>query len=136
MFTDTDDKAEKFNKYFVNIGKKIKNTSPQHDPDPDLVHDTTNTGTFRPQPGDVNSDIVTLKDLNNTSAVGLDGISLQYVKDALPVIASYLTCLINTSIITGVFPSDWKHAVVVPILKNGDVGNVTNFTFITFIKSS
>ncbi len=52
---------------------------------------------------------------------------MKYVKDALPVIAFYLTCLINTSIVTGVFPSDWKHAVVVPILKNGDEDNVGNF---------
>ncbi len=66
----------------------------------DHVHDTTNTGYFRPQPVNVNSVILTLKDLNNTSAVGLDGVSLKYVKDALPVIAFYLTYLINKSIAT------------------------------------
>ncbi len=94
-FTDTDNKAEEFNQYFANTGRSINEktldkTSPLHDPDPDHVHDTTNTGYFRPQPVDVNSVILTLKDLNNTSAVSLDGISLKYIKDALPVIAFYL----------------------------------------------
>ncbi len=131
-FTVTDNKPEEFNQYFAIIGrstygKTLKNTSPMQDPDPEHVHDTTNTDYFRPQSIDVNTVILTIKDLNITSAVGLVGISLKYGKDILPVIAFILTCIINTSIVTGVFPSDWKHAVVVPISKNGDVDNVGNF---------
>ena len=48
------------------------------------------------------------------------------LRDALPVIAPYLTCIINTCIVTGVFPTAWKHSLVTPIHKSGashDLGN-------------
>ncbi len=68
-----------------------------------------------------------IKGLEDTSSVGLDGISMRFIKDALRVIAFYLTCIINTSIVTGIFPTSWKQALVVPILKTGDVDNPNNF---------
>ena len=37
-----------------------------------------------------------------------------------------ITHIINTPITTGVFPEHWKNAVVIPILKKGDVKTDVN----------
>ncbi len=62
---------------------------------------------FRQQP--VDSANLTIKGLNETSSAGSDSIALQLINDSLCFIAFYLTCTINTSIITGIFPNFWKH---------------------------
>ena len=86
---------------------------------------------FRPQPVDVNSIVLTIKDINDSKSVGTDNIPLKFIMDALYGIAFYLTIIINTSIVTGVFPTAWKHTIVVPIFKAGDVDNVGNFRSIS-----
>ncbi len=58
---------------------------------------------------------------------------MRFIKDALYVIAFYLTCIINTSIVTGIFPTSWKHALVVPSLKTGDVNDPNNFRPISLL---
>ncbi len=88
---------------------------------------------FRPQPVDTNTVILAVKDLKQTNSVGSDDIQLKFVKDALYIIAFYLTCIINTSLVTGVFPTAWKHAIVVPVYKNGDAENVNNYRPISLL---
>ncbi len=83
--------------------------------------------TLRPQPVDTDTVVFTIKDLNDTSSVGSDGIPLKIIKDALCIIAFYITCIINTSIVTGVFPTAWKHDLVTPLFKSGDISDLSNF---------
>ncbi len=52
---------------------------------------------------------------------------MKFIKDALYVIAFYLTCIVNTSIVTGIVPTAWKHALVIPLFKSGDVNDFNNF---------
>ena len=88
---------------------------------------------FRPQPVDINTTILTLKSLNETRSVGSDGISFKFIKDSLYFTAFYLTIIINTSIVTGIFPQAWKHALVIPLLKKGDPSNVSNYRPISLL---
>ncbi len=74
-----------------------------------------------------------MKNLKETRLIGSDGISLQFFKDALCIIAFYLTCIINASSVTGEFPLAWKYALVIPLFKNGDFGNVNNYRPISFL---
>lgn len=76
---------------------------------------------------DTNTVILTVKDLNATSSVGSDGIALRYLREVLCVKVPFLTCIVNTSVVTGVFPEDWKHALDVPIYKNGNSDSVNNY---------
>ena len=88
---------------------------------------------FRPQPTDSQTIILVLKQLKNSSAHGSDGIPTRFLKKILPVIITYLTYIINTSIITGIFPSPWKHSIVVPFFKGGDTSDPKDYTPISLM---
>ena len=88
---------------------------------------------FQPQPTDSDTIILIIKHLKNTSSCGSDNISLRFIKESLPVIIPYLTCIINTSIATGNFPESWKHAIVVPIFKTGDAMEPKNYRPISLL---
>ena len=45
---------------------------------------------------------------------------MNLIKDSLPFIIPVLTELVNSSLMTSVFPSAWKKSEVTPILKEGD----------------
>ena len=111
---NTKEKAEEFNAYFANVGRLAFERSQQNLQNADSevqisnVFDECRNNLFRPQPVDVDTVILVIKDLNETKSYGSDGISLRFIKDALPVISFYLTVIINTSIVTGLYPDGWK----------------------------
>lgn len=45
----------------------------------------------------------------------------------------YLICIVNTSIVTGIVPTAWKHALVIPLFKSGDVSDFNNFTPVSLL---
>ena len=131
-FENLNEKAEEFNNFFATVGETTFKRS---------QIELTNEGksivqlpqsninivsAFRPEPVDTNTVILTVKDLNATSSLGTDGIKLRFLRDALSVIVPFLTCIVNTSLVTGVFPETWKYALVVPIHKKGDSDSVNN----------
>ena len=62
----------------------------------------------------------TLVNLKNDNSYGEDGINGRFLKDSLSAIGFYLTVIINTSIVTGIFPDKWKCALLNPLFKKGD----------------
>lgn len=56
----------------------------------------------------------------SNKAPGIDKVSFRVIKDALPVILSTLTEIVNCSLLTSVYPSAWKISEVTPLLKEGD----------------
>ncbi len=138
---DINDKAEDFNNYFANVGRKTfercRNESTNNDTTSDNTRVTINNpdtnNLFRPKPVDVETVILTISKLKETKSVGSDGISLKFIKDSLSVTAFYITCIFNTSIVTGKFPTSWKHAIVVPIFKGGDSNINSNYRPISLL---
>jgi hypothetical protein len=55
-----------------------------------------------------------------SNAVGLDGISLKFIKLFLPLILSPITHIFNTAISTKKFPDAWKISKIVPVPKIKD----------------
>ncbi|KAK4298597.1 hypothetical protein Pmani_029048 [Petrolisthes manimaculis] len=105
-FSNPCDKAEEFNNFFSKVGEstfkrsqeelKIEGEFVVDSPHPDIDINTV----FRPQPVDINTVILVVKDLNTTTSVGSDSIGLRFFRDALCVILPFLTCIINTSMVT------------------------------------
>jgi hypothetical protein len=59
----------------------------------------------------------------NSSATGPDGLTVIHLKHIGPRAIAYLTELFNLSVCNADFPSIWKAAVVVPVLKPGKPAN-------------
>ena len=88
---------------------------------------------FCPQPVEPSTVLLTIKHLQETKCFGSDDIPVRFKKDSLCVIIYYLTIILNTSIVTGVFPVSWKHALVVPVHKGGDTSDCSNYRPISLL---
>jgi Reverse transcriptase (RNA-dependent DNA polymerase) len=67
-----------------------------------------------------NVDIIEVKNAIfgiKSSAIGLDGISLRFVKMILPSILPCITHIFNTVLTTSTFPNTWKISKIIPIAK-------------------
>ena len=126
-------KANDFNEYFANIGKNMYEKSqndihlinqPLSDQPPSV---RTNINNFRPHPIDLVTLILIIKELKPTNSCGSDGIQFRFLIDSLPVTIFYILVIVNTSIVTGIYPDPWKCPIVTPIYKSGDTDNVENY---------
>ena len=71
--------------------------------------------------------IFAISKLKNTKSTGNDHINLQHIKESLMVTIPYTTLIVNTSIVTNVFPKQKKHFIIIPIHKSVDIEEPTNF---------
>ena len=66
-----------------------------------------------------NSDVIkVIKSLRNSTATGTDYVDTRTLKIAAEQVGPVLAHIINLSICTNTFPTMWKHAKVVPLLKS------------------
>jgi hypothetical protein len=66
---------------------------------------------------------------------GYDEISTEVLKISAPFISSPLSYIFNKSMLSGTFPSRLKYAIVKPLLKKGDRGNIANYRPISLLTS-
>ena len=130
-------KANTFNEYFANVGRKSFeksqesiNVNPQNYLN---VQEPLGSEYFRPQPVDLVTIILVIKELNSTNAFGCDGIAFKFIKDSLPVTIIYILVIINTSIVTLIFPDKWKLSHVLPFFKSGDKEEACNYRPISLL---
>ena len=90
-------------------------------------------GVFYFQRINVQKVIKLLKAIDVSKATGLDKIPNRLLKIAADVVAPSLTGIFNQSLVTGIFPSDWKLAKVSPIFKNGSKSDLNNYRPISVI---
>ena len=74
-----------------------------------------------------------LRKLNGRKAAGLDKIPCKLLKVAADIIAPSLTKIYQRSIISGIFPLEWKLARVTPVFKKGKMNNPCNYRPISVI---
>ena len=76
-----------------------------------------------------------LKNLKRKKASGLDNFPPGLLKDAAHVLTKPLTFIINFFIETGVVPSEWKVAKVIPLYKSGSLAEIDNYRPISILPS-
>lgn len=132
-------KAEHFNEYFSQIGKQTFEKSQENVENENqylkVIQEKNRAfeNGFRPQPIDITTLILIIKDINDTNSCGIDGIQFHFIRDSLPVTIYYILIIINTSIVTGEYPHEWKHPIVIPVFKSGDSEDVSNFRPISLL---
>ena len=108
--------ANKFNKYFSEIGKKLASEIPQNDMDPlYLVITVSNTFTSKSIPKEDLCHAISCMKANRSASI--DKISVRLIQGAGSTISKSLHYIFNLSINTGMFPDDWKIARAMPIYK-------------------
>ena len=65
--------------------------------------------------------------IKNGNSVGHDELSTNLLKSIAGVIFEPLVHIFNLSINSGIFPSRWKIARVIPLYKQGDKSDVSNY---------
>ena len=138
---DLVNKAENFNEFFANVGQityeKTQDELARNDASMQEINqymlNNDESINFKPSPVDCDTVILTIKNLKETNACGSDGISLRFIRDALYMIAFYITVIVNTSIVTNAYPNLWKNPYVIPAYKSGDVDKVTNYRPISLL---
>ena len=68
-----------------------------------------------------------LVNLDVNKYVSPDSIPLRVLSECAMELAPSLNALYNLSLSTGSFPSEWKHARITPIFKNGSKNLVNNY---------
>ena len=68
-----------------------------------------------------------LTNLKRKKATDIDNLPPGMLKDTAPILAKPLTFLINLSLKTGIVPTDWKVANVIPLHKSGSYSTKDNY---------
>ena len=124
------DIADCQNQYFVDKVKNILSSMPPPISDPLyklklLMRNRNSVFCLRSaHPDEVQKIIL---ELRNSKSTGLDTIDSYILKCSLPYILPAVTHIVNESINSGIFPSQWKTAKVIPLLKSGDSLNPKNY---------
>ena len=123
VFTSPGDIAEAFNNHFANISQSLAQEIPISEIGP-VAYVSPVEAVFSFQQINVQKVIKLLKAIDVSKATGLEKIPNRLLKIATEVVAPSLTGIFNQSLVTGIFPSDWKMVQVSPIFKNGsDLNN-------------
>ena len=133
--TDPEEIADKFCKYFTNIGPNLAG---------EIREVNSSASSFI---GDVNLPPITLKPTNpcelesicsmfaSGKAPGYDNISMRVIKHSIHLISAPLSNIINLSLQKGIFPDKLKLTKVIPIYKANDPSLFTNYRPISLLSN-
>ena len=125
-FTKPAEMCEILNDHFTSVGPNLASTLPSGNTSFDSYIKPVST-TFNLQHTSATEVLKLLGKLSPNKATGLDNISCRLLKEAGPIIATSLACIINKTIDTGLFPSQWKMAKVFLLYKKDDRTDAQNY---------
>ena len=121
--------AKAFNGHFTNIGQVQAQDVPASEVDPDFYLWYTDK-VFCVKTPSIDIVFNLLRKIDKKKATGLDMIPSKLLKIAASIVAPSLTAIFTKSIVTGIYPTDWKTARVTPMFNKGvksDVNTVVQF---------
>ena len=89
--------------------------------------------TFELEPTSVLKILLLLSRLCKSKYTGLDKISAKLLRECADLIAESLCTIFNQSIVSGIFPNEWKLSKVVPLFKQGNRSDLNNYRPISVI---
>ena len=134
--TNPKDISDSFNTYFTNIGPNLASKIKQDN--------NINFATFLPPnfnkslfltPTDEEEIFKIVRCLKTSRSSGHDGLSVHLLKRIVIHIATPLAYIFNLSITTGICPSSFKTAKVIPVFKKDDPSLLTNYRPISILPS-
>ena len=134
ILTKSEDIADCFNRFFCNVGPKLADSikGPEGKSYKDYLKQNI-LSTFAFTTVDTDYVIKMIAELKSKSSFGHDGISSILLKKVSPEISKVLTCIINQSLVTGIFPNSLKVAKISPIYKKEDPHQTDNYRPISLL---
>lgn len=127
--------ADSFNDFFSQVGCKLASELLPPSAGPPVVDDAAHATSLVLELVPVTTDQVRrcVQEMRGGSAPGIDNISTTTIKNNLEFIVLPLTHIVNLSITTGVFPTAFKTAKVVPVYKSSDKSCLNNYRPISLL---
>ena len=117
-------KANEFNKFFATVGSKYQRHNFK---EMESIISEQTKGSFSFKHETETSIIKIIDSLKLKTAVGIDGIGANLIKDLKTTIVPYLTKIINKAYDEQIFPDQLKKAIITPIFKEGDTDEISNY---------
>lgn len=132
--TEITDLANKFNHYFINIGKALSDDIAQpHDATFKQYLKGSYPNSFYLRPTDRYEIFNIVMKMKNSQATGIDNISSKILKAIVDDILEPLVYSINLSLLYGIVPDMAKVARVIPVFKTGDKNELQNYRPISLL---
>ena len=126
------DIAETINDHFTNVAQVLAQDIPVVDVNPEsYLKPTDHSFSLQIPSVDIVSNV--LSKIDEKKATGLDMIPSKLLKMAANIVAPSLTSIFSKSILTGIYPNDWKTAKVTPLFKKGIKSDPNNYRPISVI---
>ena len=77
-----------------------------------------------------------MKRMSASKACGVDGVTIGMLRVTFPVIGPHLLNVINSSLVSGKLPAEWKVARVIPLHKSGSVDDPSNYRPLSLLSLS
>ena len=132
---DSHELSNAFNDHFSSIGPTLANNIHANEDNSSHLDYLAETGhcTFELKPTSVPKVLVLLSRLCKSKSTGLDKISAKLLRECADLIAESLCTIFNQSIVSGIFPDEWKLSKVVPLFKQGNRSDLSNYRPISVI---
>ena len=124
-----------FNDHFSTIGLRLANEIPPIANNNSSYINNINVNNNKFSFSSINCSTVFLhlNKLCRSKATGLDNISAKIIRECADLISVSLCDLCNKSLVSDVFPDDWKCSRVTPLFKQGEPSDLNNYRPISVI---
>ena len=131
LYSDPTTIANAFNEYLINIGPSLNQQSQSASSTSPvtkyIVISLPSDKSFNLSVVSVDAVYYHFKSVSTKKTAGPDNLPAYLIKEAAPVIAPFITSIINSSLTSGKVPVQWKRARVTPVFKGGDETQMNNY---------